>query len=163
MGSKQFDLDLHLSEVSGSFNRRLQVGHRKPSKDGPIADVSRNAIPIGEDGAGGRDQELIVLKPHKNPPRLELLKAVVENRESGLESVRLLGQISEIRGKLRSLVETVGQEDAIARIGGRRWSLVSWLRNRKGYGGEDQEEDEIGDGHGLEVGGRDFGLLVFEI
>lgn len=161
MGPNQFDLDLHLSEVSSSFNRRLQIGHRKTSKDGPITDVSGNAIPIGKDGAGSRDQELIVLKPHKNLPRLKLLKAVIENQESRLESVRLTGPISDIRGELRSLVETIGQEDTIARIGGGRRSLVSWLTNRKGYDREDQEEEQIDGGGDPEVERHDLGVLGF--
>ncbi|KAG7018585.1 hypothetical protein SDJN02_20455, partial [Cucurbita argyrosperma subsp. argyrosperma] len=120
--------------LSWSFNGRLQVAHRKTTKDGPITNVTRDRITIGEDGAGGRNQELIVLKPYKNLPRLELLKTAVENRESGLESVRLACQNCEIWRKLGSLVETVGQEDAIARIGGGKRSFLSWLRNRKWYG-----------------------------
>ena len=59
------------------------------------------------------------------------------------------------------MVETIGQEDTIARIGGGRRSLVSWLTNRKGYDREDQEEEQIDGGGDPEVERHDLGVLGF--
>ncbi|KAF7813551.1 hypothetical protein G2W53_034527 [Senna tora] len=97
---------------------------------------------IGEHSVGSRDQILVVLKPYENLPRLELVESVIEHGECGLESVRLLRRIGDVGGKLFPAGVGVGQEYAVAGIGGLS------QRNRRRC----SDEDEY-DGDGEERGG----------
>lgn len=69
-----------------------------------------------------------MLKPDEDSKGFEVVEAVVEDGESGLESVGLGGGVGEVRGELGAGGVGVGEEDAIAEdggVGGGWWGLGS--------------------------------------
>lgn len=104
----------HLVSISGSLDRGFQVSHGAAGEHSAAADVRRQEVSVGEHGVCGGHQELAVLEPDKNPPILQLLPPVVENRQRRLEPVRLVGQVGLREKRCDSLRRVVVVRDQYA-------------------------------------------------
>lgn len=63
------DLDTHLGQVPRRFDRRFQIRHRVPDQNGAVPNLRWQTRPsISQNSVRGRDQVLIVLKPHEDFP-----------------------------------------------------------------------------------------------
>lgn len=143
----QLDLHLHLREIARRLDRRLQIGRRVPREDGAVPDAGGQGRPVGQHGVRAGDQELVVLEPDGDHPGLEVVGPVVEDGERGLEAVGLVGRVR--RRELGPAGIRVGEEDAVARVGGRRRREggLGGAEGRGGGGGQEDEEDGEEGGH----------------
>lgn len=138
----KLDLNLHLGRVAGGLNRRLEIRRRVTSKNDAASNSGWKTSTVGQHSPRSRHQILLMLKPHKDPPRLELLEPIVEHSERGLESVGLLSRIRvQIRRDFGSAGVRVRQEDAVAGISRRRRRLRLTQSDRN-KGGHDEIQDQ---------------------
>lgn len=146
----QLHLNLHLGQVSSRLDRRLEIAHRVSGENGAVLDAGWEGRPVSEDGAGGGDEVLAVAESDKGPPRLEVVKAVVEDREGGFETVWLVSRVGllQIRRELGSGGVGVGEVHAVAGVRRRRRRRRSVCGG--GLGGcehnevEDEDDEEEG-------------------
>lgn len=116
-GADEFDLSLHLGQVAGGFDGGLEISHGETGEDGAVSDGGGEGGAVGEHSIGGGDQQLVVVEPNEDLPRLELVEAVVEYRHRRLEPVRLLCRVGDIRRQPHAAGVGVGDEDAVAGLG----------------------------------------------
>lgn len=102
----------------------------------------------------------MVLKPYEDLPGLEVHVGVVEDSEDGLEAVGLVGWIGG--GDLPAGGVGVGDEDAVAGIGGRGGSFGGGLGEGEWQGGVNSEKSE-GEDEGPSRGGHGECFGDFEL